>query len=82
MKKIKFLQFYKVKDDIGTEYQEGQTETMVDTSADHFITRGVAVELDANEPKKRGKSKKSDTTASVEESDSGVSGDGTKPDKK
>ena len=76
MKTIKFTQFYKVQDDVGTEYQEGQTEKMVDTSADHFIVRGVAVEVKGEEPKKRGRPKKSDTETSVEESDSSVSGNG------
>ena len=82
MKTIKFTQFYKVKDDIGTEYKEGQTEKMVDTSANHFIMRGVAVEVETDEPKKRGRLKKSDDSADVEGTDSGVSGNGTKSSKK
>lgn len=40
--KIEFLQNVLVKDDTGTEYEEGQVETMEEASANHWLTRGKA----------------------------------------
>lgn len=39
---IFFLQDYKVKDDIGTEYTAGSKVSMNAASAEHFVRRGVA----------------------------------------
>ena len=39
---IKFLQSYTVKDEAATTYAEGEEVTLVSSSANHFINRGVA----------------------------------------
>ena len=68
MKTIKFLEHYKVKDDVGAEYPKGHTERMTDASADHFINRGVAVQVE-DAPKKPGRPSKSDSVADTGKSD-------------
>jgi len=82
MKTIKFLEDYVVQDDVGTEYKKGQVEMFVDASANHFTSRGLAVEVSAEKPKsKLGRPTKSDDKASVGGKDSGMSGNRTKSSK-
>ncbi len=45
--KIRFLRDYLVKDDTGTAYKKGQVCDMVETSARHFLNRGLAVDASA-----------------------------------
>ena len=45
--KIKFLRDYTVQDEDGKTYQKGKTFVMPETSAMHFVKRGVA-EIVAN----------------------------------
>lgn len=43
-KKITFLKNYKVKAADGDEYVEGETYELSDESAQHFVSRGLAVD--------------------------------------
>lgn len=42
---IRFLRSYTVKDEARTTYAEGEEVTLVSSSANHFINRGVAEEV-------------------------------------
>jgi hypothetical protein len=41
--KIKFTRNYRVQDDEGKEYEAGQSVTLPESSANHFLRREVAV---------------------------------------
>ncbi len=42
MPTIRFTKAYVVRDGSGTEYADGDVETMSDASCEHFVRRGVA----------------------------------------
>ena len=68
MPKIKFLQTVTVKDDVGNTYKEGETHEFSESSANHWLSRGVAIpvpekEVKADVPVKKSKPKKPSTSS-------------------
>jgi len=60
---IRFLVTYTVKDEDSTYYEEGQSYTMVKSSAEHFIRRGLAEEVETPKPSAPKKAEKKTATS-------------------